>query len=60
MNQFGYDYTAPNPPWDLRDVMNKCDCGKVWVGISSAVCIECAQKQANIQSTDSRGAYVSA
>lgn len=45
-NQYGYDQSAPNAPWIMRDVQNKCgECGLVWVGIQSCLCHQCATKQ---------------
>lgn len=45
MNQFGYDESAPNPSWLMRDVQNKCEqCGLIWVGISSCLCHQCSTK----------------
>lgn len=41
-NQFGYDESAPNPPWITRDVLNKCsNCGGTWVGPLKATCSSC-------------------
>lgn len=45
-NQYGYDQSAPNAPWIMRDVQNKCgECGLVWVGIQSCLCHQCVTKQ---------------
>ena len=29
----------------MREVVNKCQCGKVWVGMARALCAECLIKE---------------
>ena len=45
MNQFGYDESAPNPSWLMRDQLCKCEvCGCTWVGVKNIVCSDCSSK----------------
>lgn len=45
LNQYGYETTQPNPPWNQRDQQCKCEeCGCTWVGVKSIVCSDCANK----------------
>jgi hypothetical protein len=40
---------VPAPKGIMRDVMNKCSCGKTWVGPFRAYCAECHEDVSKIE-----------